>query len=107
MGEGRNLQNHEAWLTGNGNMAVHLALIYHIHNFLGARDKSLRAALIKNKAQTLIHSQENKQTSVPKYTQRATLWLHKTLHICTFPAGYGCKSASIESAQPLYACNNL
>lgn len=41
-------------------MAVHLALIYHIHNFLGARDKPLRAALIKNKAQTLIHSQENK-----------------------------------------------
>lgn len=62
-------------------MAVHLALIYHIHNFLGARDKSLRAALIKNKAHTLIHSQENKQTSVPKYTQHAALG-------CTKPSIY-------------------
>lgn len=62
-------------------MAVHLALIYHIHNFLGACDKSLRAALIKNKAQTLIHSQENKQTNISKYTQHAALG-------CTKPSIY-------------------
>lgn len=54
----------KAWLTGNGNMAVHLALIYQVHNFLRACDKSLCAALIKNKAQTLIHPEEKKQTYV-------------------------------------------
>lgn len=60
----QNLAEPKAWLTGNGNMAVHLALIYHIHNFLRACDKSLCAALIKNKAQTLIHPEEKKRTYV-------------------------------------------
>lgn len=45
-------------------MAVHLALIYHIHNFLWACDKSFCAALIKNKAQILIHPEEKKRTYI-------------------------------------------
>lgn len=77
-------------------MAVHLALIYHIHNFLGAGDKSLRAALVKNKAQTLIHPEENTATSVPKNTLRSASIpiIAPPLPYVQFPDTYGCKSCT-------------
>lgn len=58
MCERQSIARSTAWLTGNSNMTVRPPFIYHIHNFLGACDKSLCAALSERTTRANIKHQQ-------------------------------------------------
>lgn len=57
--------------------------------------------LLKTKQKHSVIPRKRKQTSVPKCIN-----LRKPFHICTFPAGYGCKSVQICIYMPAIICNS-
>lgn len=76
----RTSQRSTVWLTGDSNVTAGLPLIYHIHHFLWACDKALRAALCERK--TCNHSLVlwRKQMSIYTY-----IHMHQqTYCICIF-----------------------
>lgn len=79
---GNIMRINSVWLTGDSNVTVGLPFIYHIHHFLGARDKSLRAALSQRqtRANTHLCGEENKQTSIQTFTDKKTVPANEHFH---------------------------